>query len=159
MKAERLINSGIPILCGILLTLMVLIIFLQIVLRQFFNFSLNWSDEVSQFCMTWLVLFGSIWATQNDQHLNTGIKLHKKLNERQVYLIDGILSLIIAGVAAVVAYQSALFSLATMDNASLSLDWIKMGYIFLVLPLSMLVMCCYHLKDFFKNLARVFKRD
>ena len=97
MKSEKLINSGIPILCGVLLILIVSLTFLQIVLRQFFKFSLNWSDEVSQFCMTWMVLFGSIWATKNGQHLNTGFKLHKKLNKRLSGLIDGILARVDGG--------------------------------------------------------------
>jgi TRAP-type C4-dicarboxylate transport system permease small subunit len=91
MKPEKIVNSGIPILGGILLLFMVTVTFLQIILREFFNFSLNWSDEVTQLCMTWMVLFGSIWATKNNHHLNIGFKLHQKLNNRQILLIDSFL--------------------------------------------------------------------
>jgi TRAP-type C4-dicarboxylate transport system permease small subunit len=149
MKLGKIVNSGIPILCGTLLFLMVLFTFLQIILRQFFNFTFNWSDEVAQFCMSWNALFGLIWATKNDQHLNTGIKLHRKLNEKQIQMIDGFLALFAAVIVAVVAYQTAIFSFAAMKIESLSLSWIKMGYIFIVTPIAMLGVCYYFLKNFF----------
>jgi C4-dicarboxylate transporter DctQ subunit len=159
LKLEKLINSGIPILCGILLILMVMLTFLQIVLREFLNFSLNWSDEVSQFCMTWLTMFGSIWITKNNQHINTGLKLHRKLNERKIRLIDGILALMVAISAALIAYLSTIFSIVAMNIESLSLTWLKMGYVFIALPFAMLAVFYYYLKSFIKNLAFVIKRD
>jgi TRAP-type C4-dicarboxylate transport system permease small subunit len=159
VKLNKLIDFGIPILGGVLLGLMVLLTFGQIVLRELFNFSIPWSDEVSQFCMTWLALFGSIWVTKNNQHLNTGIKLHQKLNERQICLIDSVLALFIVIIAAVVAYQTAIFSITAMGIEILTLSWLKVGYAVIALPLFMLAVCCYYLKSFFKNLARIFKKD
>jgi TRAP-type C4-dicarboxylate transport system permease small subunit len=157
MKLGKLVDSGIPILGGILLVAMVTLTFGQIVLRQFFDFSLNWSDEVAQFCMTWLALIGSIWATKNNHHLNTGLKLHQKLNKKLINLIDGILALAIAGFAIVVAYQTAGFAVVAMSAGSLSLPWLKMGYIFIALPIFMLTVAYYYLKGFFENIRRIFK--
>jgi C4-dicarboxylate transporter DctQ subunit len=159
MKAAKIINSGIPILGGILLLFMVTVTFLQIILREFFDFSLNWSDEITQFCITWMVLFGSIWATKNNQHLNTGVKLYHKLNSRQVFLIDSVFELLIAIVAAVIAYKSAIYSFGSMNTESLSIYWIKMGYVYIALPLAMTTLCYYHLKSFFKNVWRIFKKN
>jgi C4-dicarboxylate transporter DctQ subunit len=159
MKLEKLINSGIPIFGGVLFIIMVSLTLLQVGLRQFFAFSFNWTDEVTQFCMTWLTLLGSIWVTKHGCHLNTGLKLHQKLKKRQVYFIDSILALIIAGVAAVVAYRSAMFSLITMSISPLSLLWVKMGYIYIVLPIAMLAQCYYYLKSFIQNLILTFKKN
>jgi C4-dicarboxylate transporter DctQ subunit len=159
MKADKLVNTIIPILCGTLLAVMVTLTLLQIIFREFFDFSMSWSDEVSQFCMTWMVLLGLIWVTKNDRHLNTGLKLHKKLNERQIHLIDSILTLIIAGVTAIIAYHSAIFAYRQMDMESLSLSWVKLGYIFIALPIAMLALCYYYFKDFFKNIVHFFKKD
>jgi TRAP-type C4-dicarboxylate transport system permease small subunit len=159
MKSGKLINSSISIFCGGLLLVMVVITFLQIVLREGFNFTFNWSDEVAQFCMMWLVCFGSIWATKNDEHLNIGIKLQQKLPERRICLIDSILALIIIGSVAVVVYQTAIVSFSSMSMESLSLHWLKMGYVYIALPFTMLWVCYYYLKSFFKNLARIFKKD
>jgi TRAP-type C4-dicarboxylate transport system permease small subunit len=158
MNLEKLVNTAIPIFCGFLLLLLAVITLLQIVLRQFFSLGLVWSDEVLQFCMTWLVLFGSIWLTLHDRHLNTGLKLHRKLNEKQMYLIDGVLALVITVIAAVVAYRSAIFSLQQFAMDSASLSWLKMGYVFIPLPLFMLAVCYYYLKNFFKNICLIFKK-
>jgi TRAP-type C4-dicarboxylate transport system permease small subunit len=159
MKLEKLINSGIPIFGGILLVAMVAVTFGQIVLRECFDFSLNWSDEVAQFSMTWLALFGSIWVTKNNHHLNTGLKMHQKLNKKLVNLIDGILALLIAGFAVVVAYHSAIAAFESMHASTLSLPWLKMGYIYVAMPIFMLAVVYYYLKSFFENITHVFKED
>jgi C4-dicarboxylate transporter DctQ subunit len=159
MKLDKLVNLGIPVLCGALLVVIVGLIFLQVVLRNCFDLSMNWSDEISQFCLTWLILLGTIWATKNGQHLNTGIKLQRKLNERQIQMIDGILALVIIIFAAVVAYQSVIFAFSVMGVASMSLPWLKMGCVFIVVPIAMLSVCYYYGKSFFKNLASIFKKN
>jgi TRAP-type C4-dicarboxylate transport system permease small subunit len=159
MKLTKLIDSGIPILSGVLLILLVIVTFLQIILREFLDFSLNWSDEIAQFCMMWMVLLGSIWLTKHDQHISTGFKLYQNLNKKLVGLVDGILALVTVSSTAVVAYQSAIFAYLAMNISSLSLPWIKMGYVYLLLPLFMLTMCYYYLKSFFKNLSLLVKKD
>jgi C4-dicarboxylate transporter DctQ subunit len=159
MKLGKVINSGIPILCEVLLIVMVTLTFLQIILRQFFNYTFNWSDEVAQFCMTWLALFGSIWATKNSQHLTTGFKVHRKLNKKQVCLIDSLVDLVIIYFIAVVVYQNTIFVLTAMDIDSLSLPGLKMGYVFVALPLAMLGFCYYYLKSFYRNFVCIFKKN
>jgi TRAP-type C4-dicarboxylate transport system permease small subunit len=158
MKLGKLINFIIEIIGGTLLLMIVLLTFSRIVFRQFFNFNIVWSDEVSQFCMSWLALLGSICLTKDNQHLNTGLKLHKKFKEWQVCLIDSILDLVIISITAVVAYQSVKFSYMAMDTVSLSLPWVKMGYIFIALPVFMSAVCYYYLKSFFKNLTSILKK-
>jgi C4-dicarboxylate transporter DctQ subunit len=151
MKLEKVVDSGLPVLCGVLLTIMIVLTFLQIVLRQFFNFTFTWSDEVTQFCMMWMVLLGSIWVTKNNCHLNTGIKLHQRLKEWQIRLIDRIASLAIVISTAVVAYQSAMFAFQEMNMASITIFWLKLGYVFIMLPLAMFAICYYYIKNFFKK--------
>jgi TRAP-type C4-dicarboxylate transport system permease small subunit len=159
MKLEKLINFGIPIISGILLGVMVGVTFVQIVLRNIFNTGLPWYDDVAQFSMSWMVLFSTIWLTKNNQHLNTGLKLHQKLNKRTVCLIDGILALVIALIAVVVVYQSAIFAFVAMDIGAIALPWLKMGCVYIMLPIAMLGVFYYSIKSFFKNLALVFKKD
>jgi TRAP-type C4-dicarboxylate transport system permease small subunit len=155
----KIINIGIPILCGVLLTGILGLTFGQVVLRNCFNGGMNWSDEVSQFCMTWMVLFGSIWASKNNQHLKTGLKLHKKFNKKLVHIIDGILDLLLVIVGVVTAYQTITFTIERFNTTALSLTWIKMGYVFMAVPFAMLGLAYYSLKGFLKNLAGIFKKD
>jgi TRAP-type C4-dicarboxylate transport system permease small subunit len=159
MKFEKVIDSGIPSLGGMLLLIIVVVTFMQIVLREFFDFSLSWSDDIAQFCMSWLTLAGSIWVTKNNRHLNTGLKLHQKLNKKIICLIDGLLALLIVVIAAVVAYQTALLAFMAMGIESVSLRWLKMGYAYIAVPLFMLAVCYYYLKNFFENISRMFRKD
>jgi TRAP-type C4-dicarboxylate transport system permease small subunit len=158
MKLEKVVNCGIPIICGALLVIIVMVTFLQIVLRNCFDLGLAWYDNVSQYSMSWMVLFSTIWLTKNNQHLNTGLKLHQKLKKRLVCLIDGILALLVASIAAVVTYQSTIFAFSSMSIESLALPWLKMGYVFIMLPIAMLSVFYYYLRSFFKNLASLFKK-
>jgi TRAP-type C4-dicarboxylate transport system permease small subunit len=156
MKLGKLVDFGIPILSGVMLVVIVAFTFLQIVLREIFNFCLNWSDEVSQFCMMWMVLFGSVYLTKHDQHINTGFKIHQKLNKRLIGLIDCILALVTVSSAAVVAYQSAMFSFS--GYKAVSIPWLNVVYVYISLPIFMLSLCYYYLKSFFKNLLLLFKK-
>jgi TRAP-type C4-dicarboxylate transport system permease small subunit len=158
MKLERIIDLGIPIICGMLLVLLVSVTFAQIVLRNFFDSGLAWYDEVAQFFMTWMVLVSAIWLTKNNQHLNTGLKLHRKLNQSLIYLIDGILDLLVAGIVTVVAYQTAIYAFVTMSIKSMTLSWLKMGCVFIILPIAMLGVFYYYLKNFFKIISLFSKK-
>jgi TRAP-type C4-dicarboxylate transport system permease small subunit len=159
VKITKLVDSAIPVICEILLSLILLLSFLQIILRQIFKVGLMWSGDVSLFCQMWLVFLGSIWVTKHEQHMNVGIKLHQKLNKKQVCLIDSILDLMIIIITVVIAYQSAIFSFSSMCLDSPSLPWLKMGYVYIVIPIAMLSFCYYYLKSFFKNFIGVFKGD
>jgi TRAP-type C4-dicarboxylate transport system permease small subunit len=159
MKLSKLIDSGIPIICGVLLIVIVLVTFWQIVLRNFFASGLPWYDDVAQFSMSWMVLFSTIWLTKHNQHLNTGLKLHQKLSKKTVCLIDSLLELGIAIIAGVVAYQTAIFTFLAMDIESIALPWLKMGCIFVMLPIAMVGVVYYCLKSFFKNFTLIFKKD
>jgi TRAP-type C4-dicarboxylate transport system permease small subunit len=159
MKLSKLVDLGIPIICGTLLMGIVMVTFTQIVLRNFFASGLPWYDDVAQFLMSWMVLFSTIWLTKHNQHLNTGLKLHQKFNNRVVCLIDGFLALGIAIIAAVLAYQSAIFAVSSMIIQSIALPWLKMGFIFIMLPIAMLSVVYYCLKSFLKNFTLIFKNN
>jgi TRAP-type C4-dicarboxylate transport system permease small subunit len=157
MRIEKLFNFVIPVLCGLFLALIVVLMFSQVVIRGFFNTTLVWSDELSQFCMMWMTLIGSIYLSKYNLHITPGLKVHRKLNKRLVALIDALVALATVGSAAVVAYQSAMFAFS--GYKAISLPWLNMAYVYIAVPLFMLAMGYYYLKNFFENLANVFKRD
>jgi TRAP-type C4-dicarboxylate transport system permease small subunit len=106
-----------------------------------------------------MVLFSSIYLTKNDQHLNTGLKLHQKLNKWQICLIDGVLALAISSIAVVITYQTAMFAFSAMSIEALALPWIKMGVVFIMLPIAMLSVFYYYIKNFLKNFGFIFKKN
>lgn len=61
--------KGIDCLTGILTGLMVLFVFLNVVLRTFFNSGLTWSEELSRYLFVYVTYIGAISAMRANAHL------------------------------------------------------------------------------------------
>lgn len=58
---ERLLISS--------LALIVIIVFMQVIMRYFFHKSLTWSEEVARFTFLWMVWLGAGYATKKRAHI------------------------------------------------------------------------------------------
>ncbi|MDR1786681.1 MAG: TRAP transporter small permease [Spirochaetaceae bacterium] len=61
--------KGIEILIAVFLAVMIVLTFLNVVLRYMFNKGLAWSEEIARLCFIYLVYLGSIGAMRDNQHL------------------------------------------------------------------------------------------
>jgi TRAP-type transport system small permease protein len=68
-KINKFVMKTIEIIVGILISLMVIIVFSNVVGRYFLHASVSWSEEVSRFMMIWLVFLGSVLAYIKNEHL------------------------------------------------------------------------------------------
>ena len=59
--ANKLFN-GIQILLGLMLAIMIALVFLNVILRFFFNSGLVWSEELSRYVFVYVVYLGAIVA-------------------------------------------------------------------------------------------------
>lgn len=69
---NRLLNSlfkGIEILISIALAVMIILVFLNVILRFVFDTGFAWSEEVARICFIYLVYLGSIEAMRDNRHL------------------------------------------------------------------------------------------
>lgn len=55
-------------------TIMVVVIFLQVVMRQFDN-SLSWSEELARYSFIWLVYIGISYGVKKDRHIKVDVAL------------------------------------------------------------------------------------
>ena len=55
------------------LVLNVIIIFMQVIMRYFFNTSLTWSEELSRYIFIWQVWLGSSIAFVDNQHIRVDL--------------------------------------------------------------------------------------
>ena len=62
------------------LGLLVFLVFLQVVMRYFFQRSLTWSEEIARFLFLWMVWLGAALATKYDRHLKIELFLGKMSN-------------------------------------------------------------------------------
>jgi TRAP-type transport system small permease protein len=68
-KVYQYLMKIIEIFVGILITLMVVIVFANVIGRYFLHASVAWSDEVARFMMIWMSLLGAVLAYAKNEHL------------------------------------------------------------------------------------------
>lgn len=76
-RALNMLFRGVEILMAAFLAVMVLLVFLNVILRYFFASGLVWSEEVARLCFIYLVYFGAIGAFRDNRHLGVNTILER----------------------------------------------------------------------------------
>lgn len=63
------IFKGVEILIAFFLTVMIILVFMNVVFRYLFSRGFAWSEEIARLCFIYLVYLGSIGAMRDNQHL------------------------------------------------------------------------------------------
>ncbi len=77
-------------LATVLLT-MVALVFLQVVLRQFFNTGISWADVASRHMVLWIAFLGAMLATRSRQHISIDLLtrlMHRKARNALRFMLD-----------------------------------------------------------------------
>ena len=77
---------GIDYFTGILTGLMVLFVFLNVVLRIFFNSGLTWSEELSRYLFVFVTYIGAISAMRVNGHMVVDMLISKVPPQAQMAL-------------------------------------------------------------------------
>jgi TRAP-type transport system small permease protein len=115
-----------------LLTMMVLIVFTNVVSRYYLHASLAWSEEVARFMLVWLVFIGSFLAYIHNEHLGLDILVIKFPPKIRRIVAIGTNLLVIFALYAVMEGGYLLMR----DN----FDWlssaaeIPQGYVYFIVP-------------------------
>ena len=142
------VDKSLEIALSVLLSLMVINVLWQGTSRYIFNDPSSFTDELARYMLIWLGLLGSAYAS--GKHMHVAIELlDRKLTDgqirkKQVFINAGIflfalVVLIIGGIRLV--YIS--FHLGQTSSAM----QLSLGYVYLALPLSGLLICYYALLD------------
>jgi TRAP-type C4-dicarboxylate transport system permease small subunit len=68
---------GVEILMAVFLATMVLLMFLNVILRFIFSTGFVWSEEITRLCFIYLVYFGTVAAYRDNQHLGVDTLIDK----------------------------------------------------------------------------------
>jgi TRAP-type C4-dicarboxylate transport system permease small subunit len=85
---------GVEILMAVFLGVMILLLFLNVVLRYVFSTGFAWSEEIARLCFIYLVYLGVIGAFRDNRHLGVDTFLNKfpEAGKKVVYfVIQGII--------------------------------------------------------------------
>lgn len=127
-------------LCQFLLVVFVILLFLQIMLRNLFSYSIPWGDELATYAFVWFAYFGAAYATKMSAH--NRVTFQFKLFPRWVEILCSVLTdLIWIGFNAFFVYLSYDFVFNKMN-----LFWksqtmgIPMKYFYVILPVAFTAM-------------------
>ena len=136
----KLINNLENYLCQFLLVTFVVLLFLQIVLRNIFSYSIPWGDELATYAFVWFAYLGAAYATKMAAH--NRVTFQFKFLPRWVETTCAVLTDIIwIGCNAVFIYLSYDFVFNKMN-----LFWksqtmgIPMKYFYFILPIAFTAM-------------------
>ena len=115
---------------AIIFALMVIVGFLQVTNRYFFNSSLSWSEEFQKFAHIWIICLTIPVAYKNSAHLGMDI-IYKKLSVKNQFLFNQLVNILwlLSGVLLAI-YSMELITVAKNQSSpglGISMGWIYSG--------------------------------
>jgi TRAP-type C4-dicarboxylate transport system permease small subunit len=135
---QRLLHRLVEILewwAVLLLIAMVAVVSLGVFFRYFLNSALVWYDEFASYLLVWLTFYGAVVASYRRRHIGFEVVVDRLLpNTRKI--VDFIGELFVLSFQAVLFYYGWLLTRKMGDETAVSLVWVKMSWIYSVLPIA-----------------------
>ena len=141
-RLKNILDKCIEKFIVIILTIMVIVALWQVASRYVFNSPSTISEELLRYCLIWLAMLGSAYMFGLREHMSMTF-LVEKFDERtrdKLAILSEVVIILLS--AAVLVYGGVNITLLTMNQISAALG-ISMGYIYMVLPLSGILMIFY----------------
>jgi TRAP-type transport system small permease protein len=119
----------------LLLVLMVVLVCLGVFFRYVLGASLAWYDEFASYLLVWLTFYGAVVASYQNRHIQFGtvVERYPATTRRKIEIIA---ELFVLGFQVVLFYYGWLLMQKMGDETAVSLVWIKMGWVYSVLPIT-----------------------
>ncbi len=138
-------NDGIArVLQGLLVLLMgsmSAIIFIQVIYRYLLRSPLSWSEELSRYLFSSIIFFGAVLLYRESKHINMSIVVDSIKNtfvRQSIIIIAHLFSVFFLVVMLWYSFPMAL-QILEFEVASPSMEWLKMGHVFLIVPVASLI--------------------
>lgn len=137
---------------AVILLCMFVITMLTVVFRVILKIPASWSEELAQYSFIFLAFIGSAAIMQDESHIKiTVLSDRVSAKVQKVFRIVGRLLML---------WFLVIFSLGAWDNVRLNwtielptVEWMKIGYMYLVLLLSGIIMIFYLLLNLYYDLT------
>ncbi len=119
----------------VLMVAMVVVVTLGVFYRYVLAASLPWYDEFASYLLVWLTFYGAVVASYRGRQISFDTLL-EKLAPRPRRMVA------VIGECFTLAFQTVLFSYGIIlvralgRETAVSLEWVRMGWIYSVLPIS-----------------------
>ena len=117
--------------------------------RYYLNSSLVWYDEFASYLLVWLTFYGAVVASYRRRHIGFEVVVDR-LQPKTRRIMDFISEAFVLGFQIVLLYYGWQLVQKMGDESAISLPWVKMGWVYSVLPIAgglMLVISLMRLAD------------
>ena len=137
---KRVLDNFESYICQFLLSFFIILLFVQIILREVFSLNISWGEELARFSFVWFVFFGASFAARLAAHnrVTFQFRLFPKIVGDVSMLISDLIW--IAFNCTIVYYSINVIKEGFLyPEYSPTLDWI-MAYIFMIFPIAFTLM-------------------
>jgi TRAP-type C4-dicarboxylate transport system permease small subunit len=133
------------IVCGfltVIFSIMVVVIFTQVIFRYLLEHPLSWSEEIARYLFIWATFLGASVAFYENTHINVTFFTDHIANVRARALIMLVADLASMTFLGMYVYQG--FSVSsrvfTLGQFSPAMEWLPIGLVYLAIPVGSLLM-------------------
>ncbi|WP_319412050.1 TRAP transporter small permease [uncultured Cohaesibacter sp.] len=125
---------------------MLAIIFGQVITRYLFGFSLEWTEELARFLFVWVVFLGSALIMGEDGHLAVELLPRLLKGSKPGFLLNLFINACGYVFILLLIIQGWKMTQTMTFQTSPGLG-ISMSYVYIIMPISGILMLMYHVKD------------
>jgi TRAP-type transport system small permease protein len=118
-----------------LLVLMVVLVCLGVFFRYVLGSSLAWYDEFASYLLVWLTFYGAVVASYHGRHIAFEMVVDRFMRKTR-RIVEAVAELFVLGFQVVLLYHGWLLTRKMGDETAVSLVWVKMGWVYSVLPIT-----------------------
>ncbi len=154
MKFRKRVDTFLGWLVTALMGILVLDVLWQVTSRFVIGHPSSFTDELAGYLLVWVGLLGAAYATGQKQHLAIDLisrKLTEKQNRRLSVIINSLI-IVFALVVLIIGGINLVYMTFHLNQISSALQ-IKIGYVYLVLPISGAFIIYYALDEAIRLMA------
>lgn len=136
---------------AVLLTVMFLVTLFQVVARVILGISSVWSEELARFLYVCMVFIGAIPLVKDDEHIRVGI-ITDHVTGRTAAFVKVIIAALTLPFIAVMTQGAWTNTRLNWTTSAPTLDWLRIGYIYLVIFVAGLFMLWYLVVHLVRNI-------
>ena len=133
-----------------ILIFMILLAGAQIFLRNFFDASLFWGDEMLRLMVLWLTVAGGMAASRMDRHISIEV-LDRFLPDRMIVVTQVIIDLFTAAICALFSWHSARFVMSSYEYGDTLMKNTPAWMLQIILPVGFGLMAYRHVVNAIKR--------
>jgi len=129
----------------ILFIVMVVLVFGQVFVRYVLHSSFTWSEELSRFCMVWMVFLSAVIVFNSNNHIMVDALItYVKGVTRTVFLILSKIAVLVFSIFITIGASQFLPTVSIQTSPA---NRINMSYVYAVIPISMACIGVLCLRD------------